>query len=431
MLMLTEHALRRFAYLFGLEELNEGRQNVTVSYDCHIGVDYHKAAYSHLVVQDSTGKTLRSGRIRNDSRALGLLLERYRENRHAVAEATRNWMVMYDCFGAPLKVKSIADAKIKSDKIDATVLAHLLRSDLVPEAWAPGGRARELCIAFRERMFYVRLSTMVKNWIVAVFDRYREQTVQLKTLGDLFNKAGRQQLTALRVSEIDRVQIDRGLEFISDIDRRIKQSEAASRAVTKTNGNVKLLKTIPGVGEFFDQLIDAEMDDIGRFHSPNKLAVYAGVVPSTYSSGGKTYHGRIIKHGNKCRRWAFVEAVAPGIVTAPQHRAQYEHLKFRRTNRARVAIARKLLTIAFLIPRAYERRSGSTRKDHRPRYPGCPDVSLAGPAGLGCALEGEWDAGSRTPLYDRSRKAHRHQATIGEWLKTAGQKKLVLRTGDI
>jgi len=357
----------------GFAELNEGRQTVTASYDYHIGVDYHKS-YSHLVVQDSSGKTLRSGRVKNDRQALGSFLERYSENSHAVVEATRNWMVMYDwlddicddvVLAHPLKVKAIADAKIKTDKIDATVLAHLLRADLVPEAWAPGEKARELRLALRERMFYVRLRTMVKNRVVTVFDRYPEQTAQLKKLGDLFGKAGRAQLAAIRVSEIDRIQIDRGLEFIGDIDGRIKQSEATIRAMTKTNGNVKLLKTIPGIGEFFARLIEAEIDDISRFRNPKKLAAYAGLVPSTYSSGGKTYHGKIIKQGNKWLRWAFVEAVAPAIATDPQLRAQYEHLKFRGTNKARVAIARKLLTIAFQIlrdQRPYEQRDANSEE---------------------------------------------------------------------
>ncbi len=292
----------------GFRELNEGEQTVTAPYDYHIGVDYHKS-YSHLVVQDSAGKTLRSGRVKNDRQSLGSFLERYRENSHAVMEATRNWMVMYDwlddicddvVLAHPLKVKAIADAKIKTDKIDATVLAHLLRADLVPEAWAPTEKARDLRVALRERMFYVRLRTMVKNRVVTVFDRYPEQTAQLKKLGDLFSKTGLQQLATLNVSAIDRIQIDRGLEFIGDIDGRIKQAEATIKAMTKTNGNVKLLKTIPGIGEFFARLIDAEIDDIDRFRNPKKLAAYAGLVPSTYSSGGKAYHGKIIQ-GEKIR----------------------------------------------------------------------------------------------------------------------------------
>jgi len=350
---------------WGFEDLNKGVGSMTASYEYHIGVDYHKS-YSHLVVQDSSGKTLRSGRVKNDRQSLGGFLERYRENSHAVVEATRNWMVMYDwlddicddvVLAHPLKVKAIADAKIKTDKIDATVLAHLLRADLVPEAWAPSERSRDLRVALRERMFYVRLRTMTKNRIVTVFDRYPEQTAQLKKLGDLFGKAGRVQLAQVNVSEIDRIQIDRGLAFIGDIDMRIKQSEATIRAMTKANANVKLLKTIPGIGEFFARLIDAEIDDISRFRQPKKLAAYAGLVPSTYSSGGKTFHGK------KWLRWAFVEAVTPAIASDPQLRAQYEHLKIKGINKARVAIARKLLTIAFQIlrdQRAYEPRGTAT-----------------------------------------------------------------------
>jgi transposase len=195
-------------------------------------------------------------------------------------------------------------------------------------------------------MFYVRLRTMTKNRIVTVFDRYPELTAQLKKLGDLFGKAGRVQLAQVKVSEIDRIQIDRGLDFIGDINARIKQSEATIRAMTTANANVKLLKTIPGIGEFFARLIDAEIDDISRFRNPKKVASYAGLVPSTYSSGGKTFHGKIIKQGNKWLRWAFVGAVAPAIASDPRLRVQHEHLKAIGTNKARVAIARKLLTIA-------------------------------------------------------------------------------------
>lgn len=340
---------------------------MTASYDFHIGVDYHKA-YSHLVVQDSSGKILRSGRVKNDRQSLGAFLERYRENSHAVVEATRNWTVIHDwleeicddvVLAHPLKVKAIADAKIKTDKIDATVLAHLLRADLVPEAYAPTQKGRELRLALRERMFYVRLRTMVKNRIVTAFDRYPEQTALLKKQGDLFGKTGRQQLAAIQVSELDRIQIDRALEFIDDIDGRIKQAETTIRAMTKANDNVKLLKTIPGIGEFFARLIEAEIDDISRFRNAKKLAAYAGLVPSTYSSGGKTYHGKIVPQGNKWLRWAFVEAVTPAITANAQLRSQFEHLKSRGVNKARVAIARKILTISFQIlrdQRPYERR---------------------------------------------------------------------------
>lgn len=79
----------------------------------------------------------------------------------------------------------------------------------------------------------MRLRTMVKNRIVTVFDRW---------------------LAQVKVSEIDRMQIDRGLAFVGDINERIRHSEATIRAMTKANANVKLLKTIPGIGEFFARL---------------------------------------------------------------------------------------------------------------------------------------------------------------------------------
>lgn len=104
----------------------------------------------------------------------------------------------------------------------------------------------------------------------------------------------------------------------------------------------------------------AEIDDIARFHSSAKLAAYAGLVPSTYASGGKTWHGRITKQGNKWLRWAFVEAVTPAVASDPDLKLYYERLKTSKgANRAKVATARRLLTIAFQLlrdGRSYERR---------------------------------------------------------------------------
>ena len=344
-----------------------------MSYDYHIGVDYHKA-YTHLVVQDSGGKVLRSGKVKNDPRSLGNFLAPYLENSHAVMEASRNWTVMYDwldelcddvVLAHPLKVKAIADAKIKTDKIDATILAHLLRADLIPESYVPCEAARELRQALRERIFYVRLRTMVKNRVVTIFDRYPEQTRALREMSDLFGKIGRGQLALLSVSTIDREHIDRALAFIDDINQRIRESEKTIRRFSTDNADVKRLKTMPGVGEFFARLIAAEIDDVSRFRSAKKLAAYAGLVPSTYASGGKCWNGRIIKAGNKWLRWAFVEASIPAMRAEPALKFDYERLKATKgANRAKVVVARKLLTIAYQMlrdQRDYERRDALER----------------------------------------------------------------------
>ena len=103
----------------------------------------------------------------------------------------------------------------------------------------------------------------------------------------------------------------------------------------------------------------AELDDIKRFRNAKKLAAYAGLVSSTYSSGGKTFHGSIIKGGNKYIRWAMIEAIMPAIRVDEELREDYERLKAKKGyNKAKVAVAHKLLTIVYHVlkeKRAYRK----------------------------------------------------------------------------
>jgi transposase len=113
---------------------------------------------------------------------------------------------------------------------------------------------------------------------------------------------------------------------------------------------VKLLRSIPGLGPFFSVLVAKEIDDISRFRDEKKLCAYAGLVPSTYASGGKVFHGRITKTGNKWLRWAFIEAVQPAIRCDEDLLAYYQRLKIRKgANAAKVATARRLLTIVYRV----------------------------------------------------------------------------------
>ena len=99
-------------------------------------------------------------------------------------------------------------------------------------------------------------------------------------------------------------------------------------------------------------LICNEIDNINRFMTDKKLHAYAGLVPSTYASGGKVFHGHITKQGNKWLRWAMVEAVWPAIRGDAELRMYYERLKLRKgANCAKVAVAKRLLTIVYRVLR--------------------------------------------------------------------------------
>jgi len=115
-------------------------------------------------------------------------------------------------------------------------------------------------------------------------------------------------------------------------------------------GPARLIRTVPGFGKFLSVLVATEIADIKRFTKVGSLHCYAGLVPSTYSSGQRSYQGRIIKEGNQWLRWAVVEAVWPAIRADFDLRLYYEKLKKRKkSNVAKVATARRLLSIIYQL----------------------------------------------------------------------------------
>lgn len=334
-----------------------------------VGVDFHKN-YSYIVVQDKFGQTVRERKITNSKDTLCQELEPYSDSASAVLEAGRNWTLMHGWLenivagevkvAHPLKVKAIAEAKIKTDKIDASILAHLLRCNLLPCAYVPSQKARMIRAVLRQRLFYVRLQTMVKNRIRTIYDHYTESVSPTK---NLFAKRGIEWLKNHSFKEIDKQVINQDIKLLEELRARINESNQLIAAIAAQDKRIKFLESIPGIGTFFATLIAYEIDDINRFPNAKKLSAYVGLVPATYSSGNRTYHGRIIKQGNKWLRWALVEAVWPAIRKDKELRDFYARIKKRKgANPAKVATARRLLAIVYQIlkyQRFYEVRSQS------------------------------------------------------------------------
>ena len=219
---------------------------------------------------------------------------------------------------------------------------------MIPTCYVASKQVRDIRNVLRERLYFVRLRTMTKNRITTIFDRYPEERKNLRIQTDLFGKKGREQLNSLNMREADRALIDRELNFIDLINSFIQEVEEVIEDNLKETKNVKILRSIPGIGKFFSALIDAEIGDIYRFKDEKKLASYCGLVPSTYSSGGITHHGALIKTSNKYLRWAFIEAVIPAVRSDEYLRFEYELLRKRMNwNKAKTAMARKLMVIAY------------------------------------------------------------------------------------
>lgn len=346
----------------------------------YVGVDHHKR-FSYLTVMDKKGNIIKKGEISNTKESLKRFLNNPHSKRpvQAVLEAGRNWTVMYDWLeeeldkvklAHPYKTKAIAEAKIKTDKISARTLAHLLRTDLIPEAYVPDKETRHIKNILRQRMFFVRLSTMVKNRIYLILDRHPELKQEFD-FKDLFTNQERRWLSIVGLPEKDRKLLAQELDLLEALEERIKLSNSWVKNIGKDNKLVKLLMTIPGIGKFFALLILVEIDDISRFRNKNKLCAYAGLIPSLFSSGDKSFTGKITKQGNKYLRWAMIEAVWPAIRKDLRLRAHYQRIKVRKgsSNKAKVATARKLLTIVYQVLK--------NTQPYRANFSGYPHFYLA------------------------------------------------------
>ena len=112
----------------------------------------------------------------------------------------------------------------------------------------------------------------------------------------------------------------------------------------------KLLKTIPGIGYYSALFLVSEIDDISRFPDSYHLCSYAGLVPSTHSSGGVTYHGNITKTGSKHLRWIMLECVHAHIRSDKNITRFYQRLAKKKGNsKAAVVAASKLLRVVYCI----------------------------------------------------------------------------------
>jgi transposase len=165
----------------------------------YAGVDTHKH-YTQVVVTDSTGNRVAQSSLQNDAASFKDFFLQFNEPTKAVLEAGRTWGVIYDLLedigidpvlANPLKTRAIAEAKIKTDTIDARTLADLLRADMIPLVRVPSKEVRAQKNLLRQRLWLVGLRTMVKNRIHHIIDRNH---VILSPCSDIFGTAGRRLL---------------------------------------------------------------------------------------------------------------------------------------------------------------------------------------------------------------------------------------------
>lgn len=326
----------------------------------YMGIDHHKQ-YFIATVKDQEGTTLRKDRVSTDRAAIRHYFRKVNKDKDlkVVMEAGYGWEYLYDeiqgkvqevKLAHPLKTRAIAEARIKTDSLDSDVLTHLLRTNLIAEAYALPYEVRDKRHILRYRISLLRIRTMLKNMIHAVLNRNHIEEPTFRDLSDKFGKKGKAYIKSFKLKGNDTKIVKGYLSLLEELDKKVEAVEKKIQKTFEEDDICKLLESIPGIGKLSSVLVRYEIGDIERFASARKLCSYAGLVPSTYSSGGKTYHGKITKQGNKWLRWIMTEIALRAVVKDAWIRSQHNKIKERGgAKKARTATARRLLEIIYKV----------------------------------------------------------------------------------
>lgn len=250
------------------------------------------------------------------------------------------------------KARALAPLAAKTDKIDARVLAELVRRDLVPSVWVPPFADRALLEQLLRRMHLVRLRTSGKNRIFGILTQWGVRV----PVARLRKSDGLALLERRGVPEVWRDSVQEMLATIDYLDERVAQLDAVLRPLAAEDERARLLTTIPGVGPVIALTIATTVGDVARFPSAARLVGYSGLVPRVHQSGESSRTGRLSKAGSPLLRWAAVEAAQHAW--RPQNPWHRLYVDVRRRhghgNAAKAAVARKILIASWHVLARHE-----------------------------------------------------------------------------
>ncbi len=345
------------------------------------GIDLHKR-YLTLCVLDPIGNVVVQHRRLTTDGLFAVLAELDAPITVAV-EATLHWAWLHDRLVAqgytvqvadPGQVKLISKARCKTDPIDARKLADLLRSNLLPAIWVPDPTTRANRKLLRGYAFLVRSRTRIKNRIHA----YLAEINLASPATDLFGKQGRIWIDSLTLPDEVRFQVDGLLELLDFLETPDPEGGQAHRATGRHHPRGSAPAHRPrhrGQDRHAHHGRDRR-PSLG-FPTSHDLTSFAGLVPTTRSSGGKTTHGSLPRAGSPWLRWALVETTQTLKMKPGPVRAHFTRLTRAKGNsKATVAAARKLCCYLFWMLKEERTYPEWLQNRHsQPPAGGAPDVT--------------------------------------------------------
>jgi len=329
----------------------------------YVGLDIHKNTIVATAL-DSQGRRVDQAKLSSSDQELRQYLQALPGEKRVVMEACTFWEHTFDAAASvassvllshPYKTRIIAEASVKTDKVDSEALATLLRLDAIPEAFAPPPALRQMRDTVKERVFYLAKEKSVKNHLYAYLMRkgipYDGGVLGLKrkreALRDLHNPV-----------------VDRALDLLTHFDEGAKELDRAIHEEFVRSKEAQLLETIPGVGEITAVTLAAYLTPIERFSNIDQVSAFCGLAPTTHQSGDHEFHGHLRSDSHHILRWVLIEAgwmtrrnEKRGDVAKAGNRSARRHGK----GTGAVAAAHKLLKICYAVL-----RRGTAYQPHAP-----------------------------------------------------------------
>jgi len=192
----------------------------------YVGVDVGKTR-CRAALMNQQGNIEKEFFFENNQKGIQHLTSMLTSEDQVVMESTANlWLTLYEALdnknikvvlANPMKTKAIASARVKTDKIDAKILSHLLRADLVAESYVPPAQIREIRALIRHRLSLMKMRTMIKNKVHALTDKYGYRC----EFSDMFGVSGLKWLRTLEMKELDLLILENHLSHIEAINLQI------------------------------------------------------------------------------------------------------------------------------------------------------------------------------------------------------------------
>jgi transposase len=334
----------------------------------YVGLDVHKKSIAYCV-KEADGKIVREGTVRATRAALTEWARSLPQPWCGAMEATlfSDWVyehlrphAMDLVMGHPARMKAIAAGKKKNDRLDARVIADLLRCQLVPPAFVMPPELRRLRQVLRYRNLLVRASVQMQNKIAGMlmemgvdYDKTRLHGKQY--FSELLeNRRDQIAETALPLLRFSREQV----ETIQRMDRKLIAGLERHPEITQ---RVQRLMAIQGVGPILALTWVLEVGPVERLGSIARAVSFCGLTSAQRESAGQAKRGPISKQRNVHLQVPLVEAaqLAPRwnpLLAAVKAREQQRGNK----NRATLAVARKLVAFLMAADRGSHPRNAAT-----------------------------------------------------------------------